>query len=1226
MAGDEALNSLRTYLSGMKQLLGELNSSAEGARTGINAAANASAAMGTSLSEITKQGAGAAQAINSVAEATRNLNAAQSESKAMSAGTGAETRFSFAGDEQGLQRYWEQQEIQKQHMANNAEMAAEERLRGTGYSFAGDERGLQKWFEQKEAQRQHEENRLAQVELDRQQGLRNQSLAAQGKMWVGESNVLETFAGGAEAASLQMWGVRRIAFDLQQIGQQGMNTTMQMIESLSNAIEVYGEFNDATTRAGATMELPIELMGELEEGVRAASIETAKFSPQEVAEGLRMWAAGTGEVISTTSQLNDILEDTTTIQKLAAMNSVALEQTMTNVGGVMAAYGMKTDEVNRVTSVFNYVAAQTFANVDDLGEAFVFVGPIAAQMGITFEETAAALALLSDSNIRGSKAGRGFRQMLIALADPTKSVDDAMTALVGTQTKMGESWKDIVFEGGEFMGLAEYVDLLAASVENLTSAEQGQRLAELATANALPGLTTLVMEQVEARKSGINIISVYTKILENNIDSEVRAYKEMYEAQTGYTFSTEGALARMEGQWERYINSSSGQLDKMKQEWNSAVLAMAKPMAEVFLPILVKVAGAIADVADFFDGKWVAGVAAGTVAIYGLSSGFLLLAGRLIQAGALIFTLQEGMKAVRAMGGWGAGLASLAGGTGRGAAIAQSALALKTAITSGALAGGVIFTAAIIAGGLAVAHLLEQQKQENEINDFTARRTTSAAKFQEMFGAEEISSGAAEVPVWMTKWTAKTAEAKQLLHEVTGDTRDWTTSYEDVLAVMQKITQEMRGQVRMTSGGYVNWVDPHVSKQARDEYNATSLLSVRQADMDMADAWKQYGEDRNDIISDYQQQESDLVSDHNDWMVDAEKGLVRQLSDLANSYAKSKARDARDFDISRGREVEDFELSQLEIVEDAQKEREKATKDHYEELQKLARDHQNNLVDLLEERDVRGITKEMRSYQENVTDAERDYGQTMADSQQETEKALADAVAEFNKRLLREDADRLQDLKDQEQDYQESVSSAIQDYNESVAEQEAELAKNKDKLKEEMAGDLASLESDLADSLAELNGTMDKLNAEMYPKWISEVKTFWEDYRAEWLQGFIDIAGMAGLIAALRADMPLPAAATRGSAPMDEQDRYFASGGYARHGRYTLGEGGQEFVLNAANTRLMEDRFGSLSQNTFRNIGQTFNFSPVISGVGRQDASAVTGVLDDWWKTKQRQIKDMVRA
>ena len=181
VAGDEALNALRTYLSGMKQLLGELNSSAEGARTGINAAANASAAMGTSLSEITKQGAGAAQAINSVAEATRNLNAAQTESKAMSAGTAGETRFSFAGDEQGLQRYWEQQEIQKQHMMNNAEMAAEERLRGAGYSFAGDERGLEKWFEQKEAQRQHEENRLAQVELDRQQGLRNQSLAAQGR-------------------------------------------------------------------------------------------------------------------------------------------------------------------------------------------------------------------------------------------------------------------------------------------------------------------------------------------------------------------------------------------------------------------------------------------------------------------------------------------------------------------------------------------------------------------------------------------------------------------------------------------------------------------------------------------------------------------------------------------------------------------------------------------------------------------------------------------------------------------------------------------------------------------------------------------------------------------------------------------------------------------------------------------------------------------------------------
>ena len=1245
VAGDEALNELRSYLSGMKQLLGELNTSSGEARTNINAAANASAAMGTSLAEIARQGAGAAQAINSVANATQKLSAATRETPSLGAIVTKGGVVQGSGDLYGMlaqqerlasgERSWALERLNTSNMfadiadTNEAAWAKETQTMAERTRQQRELMGLTGRASYGYMSRESTDIRTATGAVT---GGRDLYGLIQQPAWTGASNVINTFAGGAEAASLEMWGVRRIAFDLQQIGQQGMNTTMQMIESLSNAVEVYGEFNDATTRAAATMELPVELFEELEEGVRAASIETAKFSPEQVAEGLRMWAAGTGDVITNTDQLNDILEDTTTIQKLAAMNAVGLEQTMSNVGGVMAAYNLRTEEVARVTSVFNYVAAKSFANVDDLGQAFTFIGPIASQMGISFEESAAALALLSDNNIKGSKAGRALRQTLIALADPTKSVDDAMTALLGSQVGIGETWKDLIFQGGQFIGLAEYIDLLAESVEGLTAAEQSQRLAELATANELPSLTSLVMDQVEARKNGINIISVYTKILENNVDAEVMAYKRLYEEQTGYVFSTEGALARMENQWDRYINSSSGQLDKMKQEWNAAVLAMAKPMAEVLLPTLVKVAGAVADVAEFLNGSWVASVAVGATAIYGISSALVLMAGRLIQVGALTYTLQEGMKAVRAAGGLSAGLAGLAGGVGQGAAIAKSALVLKAAITSGALAGGVLLTAAIVAGAVAVSTLVKQQKQEVEIEGFLSRNTLASATFKEMFAEEEISSGAAEVPVWTTRWTAKTAEARKILHEITGETRDWTTSQETVLEVMRRITTEMNEQAKLSLNN-----SQFAAQQAENaairfymaggQYHSPELAKkVSEQNNEMVDAWAQYASDRKNIIDGYQQQEENLVSNHNEWMVDAEKGLVRQLSDLANSYSKSKAREARDFDLSRAREIEDFELSQLETIEDAQREREKTTKDHYEELEKLARDHQNNLVDLLEERDVRGITKEMRSYQENVADSEREYGQTMAETQLETERSLADAVAEFNKRLLREDADRLKDLADQEADYQESVSSAITDYNESVAEQEAELAKNKDALKEDMAGDLASLDAELGDSIAALDGTMEQLNAEMYPRWLSEVQDFWDDYRKEWLQGFIDIAGMAGLNAALRLDMDLPITATYGGAPMSEEDYHRASGGYAGHGRYILGEGGREFVLNAATTGLMEDRFGSLSQNTFRNIGQTFNFSPVISVVGRQDSAAVEGVLDRWWKTKQQQIKDMVRA
>ncbi len=50
-----------------------------------------------------------------------------------------------------------------------------------------------------------------------------------------------------------------------------------------------------------------------------------------------------------------------------------------------------------------------------MGEGFKFVGPVASAMGISIEETAAAMAKLSDAGLKGSLAGTGLRQALVKL-------------------------------------------------------------------------------------------------------------------------------------------------------------------------------------------------------------------------------------------------------------------------------------------------------------------------------------------------------------------------------------------------------------------------------------------------------------------------------------------------------------------------------------------------------------------------------------------------------------------------------------------------------------------------------------------------------------------------------------------------------------------------------------------------------------------------------------------
>ena len=54
-------------------------------------------------------------------------------------------------------------------------------------------------------------------------------------------------------------------------------------------------------------------------------------------------------------------------------------------------------------------------NVRQLGEAFTYVAPIATGLGFSFEETSAAIGLVSDAGIQASSAGTGLRAVLTQL-------------------------------------------------------------------------------------------------------------------------------------------------------------------------------------------------------------------------------------------------------------------------------------------------------------------------------------------------------------------------------------------------------------------------------------------------------------------------------------------------------------------------------------------------------------------------------------------------------------------------------------------------------------------------------------------------------------------------------------------------------------------------------------------------------------------------------------------
>ena len=370
-----------------------------------------------------------------------------------------------------------------------------------------------------------------------------------------------TLGDAINAATIQHFGMRRIGYGLAYSGRVIARAGEALTGALMGASEAYLEFEQRATIAGVAMEMQADQIDDLEKAVLKTSIALALFSPEELLEGTRQWAAGTGVVIESQEDLNKLMAETIAIQKMAALNSVDLGKSVDTVGGVMHEFGLETKDVTHITEVLNYVAAKTFANVLDVGDAFKMVGPIAAQLGVSMEEVAVTIGLVSDANIKGSRAGRALRQMFQRLLKPTREYDAMMQNLLKNSLKTGQSWKDLIMPGGVFVGMAEYFDILAAATEGYTSAERAATLAVLATANELPALVHLVERTIDLRREG----------------------KSLVEEELAAILDAHGLMTRS---FETLEQSESYRVEQMRRRWEAATLEMGGAVQKNMLPYM----------------------------------------------------------------------------------------------------------------------------------------------------------------------------------------------------------------------------------------------------------------------------------------------------------------------------------------------------------------------------------------------------------------------------------------------------------------------------------------------------------------------------------------------------------------------------------------------------------------------------------------------------------------
>jgi len=168
----------------------------------------------------------------------------------------------------------------------------------------------------------------------------------------------------------------------------------------------------------------VSLMGK---AIRETSSDT-KFLATEVAEGMKILGQAGLSAAEASSVIGDVANLATgTLSSMAS----AVDLTTTT----MRVFNIAASESQRIVDTFANAVNNSKLTIDKIATSFNYIGPIARDVGLSFEETNAALASLANSGLRASTMGTGLRRILAELASPSEKFKDAAkSAGVALQT------------------------------------------------------------------------------------------------------------------------------------------------------------------------------------------------------------------------------------------------------------------------------------------------------------------------------------------------------------------------------------------------------------------------------------------------------------------------------------------------------------------------------------------------------------------------------------------------------------------------------------------------------------------------------------------------------------------------------------------------------------------------------------------------------------------------
>ena len=386
--------------------------------------------------------------------------------------------------------------------------------------------------------------------------------------------------------------------------EKGMNDANNKMDQMGQALADAGQqigmaFGAVSAAIGAGLAASVKKAADFEQGlstIKAVSGATGeemtrmkelalqmgadtKYSAGEAAKGIE-------ELIKAGVSMEDIVNGGLKgALNLATAGSLELGEAAEIASTALNAFKNDGLNVTKAADILAGAANASATSVQELKFGLSAVASVASGVGMSFEDTNAALAVFAQNGLKGSDAGTSLKTMLMNL-QPTTKDQIALFKQLGITTKDGVN--QFVTADGKFKDLASISEVLKKSMSGLTDAQRLQAMETMFGSDAIRAANILFKEgedgvnKMKAAMAKVTAEEVAIEMM-NNLNGAIEQLKGAFD-----TFMISIGDSLMPAV-KSLVKSLSGLTD-----WFNSLSPVTKKVIAIILAVTFVITGLIA--------------------------------------------------------------------------------------------------------------------------------------------------------------------------------------------------------------------------------------------------------------------------------------------------------------------------------------------------------------------------------------------------------------------------------------------------------------------------------------------------------------------------------------------------------------------------------------------------------------------------------------------------------